>query len=481
MANKNNNLQQQEKLIAVLLLDSYSVNFAPLNSKRAECLLPLFGNKTLLDNNIEYLIENNVEEIFLFCTNHHLQIKDHIDKSKWKKRVEIHFLYNFKCASIGDAMREIECKNLISSNFILITANTILGNVKLNEYLELHKQVSKMDKNAVITMLCQQRLSDLSYEFNKTDASSLMNQSNMLIIHNNSNRILYYDVLDSNKKVKCLRLPSALFANAYHQSKQLTGYTPRPDVINTSKAGLQSQDASKTIDSIQHLKKIQHRNDLIETQIYLCSPYVLHMFTDNFDYETMSDFIRGILNEEEVAGYTAYIDIIDKKPGNYLATINNLNSYYFQTLNLIKRIELILDATERSNYNRVSDKCNSYVSTKSVCLGKNVLIDRNVLIDANCKIGDNCELINCLISSNCVIGNNVKLSNCILWPNTRIGNDSVLNACFLGYNVKIGDQCNLCENCMFSNHCHVKDNTNLTKRGVFVPVKAIKDQSEVIS
>lgn len=481
MANKNsNNLQQQEKLIAVLLLESYSESFKPLNLKRAECLLPLFGDKTLLDNNIEYLIENNVDEIYLFGTNHHQQIKAHIDERKWKKKVEIHFLYNFQCRSIGDAMREIDGKNLISSSFILITANTVLSNINLNEYFDLHKQVSKMDKNAVMTMLCQKRLTDLSYEFNQNDASSYMNQASTLIIHNNSNRILYYDQLSPTDKSKYLKLPTDLFTNAYHPSKQLSGYTPRSEKISSVSAGLQSQDASKTIDSIQHLKQIQHRNDLNDTQVYFCSPYVLHMFTDNFDYDTMSDFIRGILNEEEVAGYTVYIDIVNKKPGNYFAVINNLNSYYFQTLNLIKRTELILNANEKANYNRVVDKCNSYVSRRSVRMGKNVKIERNVLVDANCKIGDNCEIVNCLISSNCVLGNNVKLSNCILWPNTHLGDNTVMNACFLAYNVRLGNNCSLCENCLFSNDCLVKDNTCLTKRGVYVPVKTVKDQTQVI-
>ena len=109
----------------------------------------------------------------------------------------------------------------------------------------------------------------------------------------------------------------------------------------------------------------------------------------------------------------------------------------------------------------------------------NVKIERNVLIDSNCKIGDGCELFNCLIGSNCTIGSGAKLSNCILWPNTHIGNNSILNASFLGYNVKIGNNCNLCENCLFTNDCLVKDNTQLTKRGVYVPSIIRKEQTKV--
>ena len=82
-------------------------------------------------------------------------------------------------------------------------------------------------------------------------------------------------------------------------------------------------------------------------------------------------------------------------------------------------------------------------------------------------------------ASNCTIGSGAKLSNCILWPNTHIGNNSILNASFLGYNVKIGNNCNLCENCLFTNDCLVKDNTQLTKRGVYVPSIIRKEQTKV--
>ena len=37
----------------------------------------------------------------------------------------------------------------------------------------------------------------------------------------------------------------------------------------------------------------------------------------------------------------------------------------------------------------------------------------------------------------------------------------------------------LCENCLFTNDCLVKDNTQLTKRGVYVPSIIRKEQTKV--
>jgi len=143
-------LKQEEKLVAVMLLDTYSENFCPLSLKKAECLLPLLGAKTQLDTNIEYLINNKVEEIYLFATYHHSQIRGHLSENSeerlklWRSQgCEVHFLYNFKCQSVGDAMREIDAKGLVRSNFILITTSTVISNIKLDDYLNTHKAVSK--------------------------------------------------------------------------------------------------------------------------------------------------------------------------------------------------------------------------------------------------------------------------------------------------------------------------------------------------
>lgn len=42
------------------------------------------------------------------------------------------------------------------------------------------------------------------------------------------------------------------------------------------------------------------RHDLIDTHICVCTPRVVELFVDNFDYKTKNDFIRGLLINEEV-------------------------------------------------------------------------------------------------------------------------------------------------------------------------------------
>jgi translation initiation factor eIF-2B subunit epsilon len=360
-SNKVQENLQEDKLQALVLLDSYSHNFEPFSLNRAECLLPFIGGRCLLDNTIEYLIENEVEEIYLFCTKHHQQIKEYIDEKKWKERVDIHFFFNFKCQSLGDAMREIDAKGLIRSNFVMLTASSVVSNISLKEHLDLHKQISKSDKNAIMTMLCLNRLTDLSYGSSLKD-SGINDYNNTLILHGLNGKILHYEQFPpslNKKKESTIKIPANLLEIAYKSNKQ----TPvdnanakyklqsNHDISLNAKNGFQGGSH----DQILHLKTVQQRNDLLESQIYLCSPYVLHLFTDNFDFETMVDFIKGVLVDEEVSGYTIYIDTFKLKFGAHFSLINNLNSYYYEIMRLLPRADLVLDYISNTNYKRILD------------------------------------------------------------------------------------------------------------------------------
>jgi translation initiation factor eIF-2B subunit epsilon len=439
-------LRQEEKLQAVIILDSYSNKFEPFSSQRPECLLPLVGDRTLLDSSVEFLIENEVKELVLFCTRHHAQIKAYVDSKSWNKHFqEIHFLYNFKCQSLGDALREIDAKGLVRANFILVTATSVITNIKLKDHLELHKQTCKNDKNAVMTIMCLNKVNELAA------SNDVPLHPDTMLIHNASNRILHYETVSSEafNRAKHVNIPTQLLENAYNSSKQQSNAAVDAanakfrlfNDANVSNLTATSGYQGGTIDTISHLKTIQQRNDLLESQVYLCNPYVLHIFTDNFDYDSMTDFVHGVLVNEEVQGYTIYIDTFARKCGSYFSLVNNLNTYYNETMRLLQRPDIVLDFNTRANYRRMLDRIHVHLSKSGLRFGNECVFTRNVFVEANTRIGERCELTNCYIGANCVIGDNVKLANVIVWPNTRIGSDCRVRSAFIGNNVRIGNDC----------------------------------------
>jgi len=56
--------------------------------------------------------------------------------------------------------------------------------------------------------------------------------------------------------------------------------------------------------------------DTVDTGIYLCSNSVLPLFTDNFDFSNLPDFIKNILMNEEVMGNTIYVHQVHRGYAN---------------------------------------------------------------------------------------------------------------------------------------------------------------------
>lgn len=55
---------------------------------------------------------------------------------------------------------------------------------------------------------------------------------------------------------------------------------------------------------------VQVRSDLLDTHVAVCSPEVLMMFSDNFDYQSLRrDFVVGTLSEEEL-GKKIYLHML---------------------------------------------------------------------------------------------------------------------------------------------------------------------------
>lgn len=157
----------------------------------------------------------------------------------------------------------------------------------------------------------------------------------------------------------------------------------------------------------------------------------------------MVEFVHGVLANEEVSGYTIYIDVFARKYGSHMSVINNLNTYYLQVMRLLTRDDLILGFHSRSNYKRMLDRMHVYLGKREFKFGNNTAFERNVLAESGCVIGEGCEFVNCYIGSNCVIGDGVKLANTIVWPNSRIGSGTVINSALVANNVKIGNNCSV--------------------------------------
>lgn len=70
---------------------------------------------------------------------------------------------------------------------------------------------------------------------------------------------------------------------------------------------------------------IEIRYDLIDAEISICSPSVLSLFADNFDFQTRDDFIRGLLINEEILASTIYVSELPNE--QYAAKVKDWQMY----------------------------------------------------------------------------------------------------------------------------------------------------------
>ncbi|XP_072051425.1 LOW QUALITY PROTEIN: translation initiation factor eIF2B subunit epsilon-like [Amphiura filiformis] len=355
-----NLLEQEEVLQALVIADSFNEQFAPITRERPRALIPLV-NTPLIDYTIECLATAGIQEVFVFCCAHADQIKSHLESSKWNAKtspVLITPILSEGCHSTGDALREIERKSLLRGHFVLVTGDLVC-NMQLKPLIEIHKNRYQKNKSSVMTLVYKQACPG-----HRTRSAV----DDFLIAADKEQRLLSYQKIKDKSRI---RFPLELF---------------------------------------QENSELQVRFDLLDCHVGICSPRVMELFVDNFDYQTQDDFIRGVLVNEEIEGNMLHIHILDK---GYAARSSNLPMY--DAVSDCYFVDFHTDGTTSTSYRRH----NIYLS-KDITLESGSKLEEDVVIGQGTLIGNNTIISHSVIGNNCKIGENVVLENVYVWNNVTI-------------------------------------------------------------
>ncbi|KAM1222960.1 hypothetical protein ACFX2J_010419 [Malus domestica] len=158
-------------------------------------------------------------------------------------------------------------------------------------------------------------------------------------------------------------------------------------------------------------------NDKQDCYIDICSPEVLSLFTDNFDYQHLRHFVKGLL-VDDIMGYKIFTHEIHS---SYAARIDNFRSYDTVSKDIIQRwtYPLVPDVKffgnssiklERQGMYRASDTGQS----------RSAQIGPFTVIGSGTKIGNNTKISNSVIGEGCSIGSNVSIEGSYIWDNATI-------------------------------------------------------------
>ncbi|XP_035490689.1 translation initiation factor eIF-2B subunit epsilon [Scophthalmus maximus] len=415
--------EEEQPLQAVLVADSFNRRFFPVTKDQPRALLPL-GNVAMIDYTLEFLTSTGVQETFVFCCWMASKIKDHLLKSKWCRPTSpntVHIITSEMYRSLGDVLRDVDTKNLVRSDFVLVYGD-VVSNIDVSQALQEHRHRRKTEKNiSVMTMI---------FKESSPGHRSRCEEDNVIVANDGkSQRILHYQ---KTQGLKRLQFPM----NIFHSGSD----------------------------------EFEIRHDLLDCHISICSPQVAELFTDNFDYQTRNDFVRGLLVNEEILGNQIHMHVT--KDG-YGVRVSNLFMYDAVSSDLVRR--WVYPLTPEANFADLEGRSCTYSRHNvyrgcGVSLGLGSQMVENVLIGYDTSIGANCHISNSVIGNNCTIGDNVNLNHAYIWNNVHIASNVVISQsvvcdeaevkegvtlnkqCVLAYNVVIGPNVSLQEGTVVSMH-----------------------------
>ncbi|QPG76013.1 hypothetical protein FOA43_003399 [Brettanomyces nanus] len=366
---------------ALVLTDSFQTRFMPLTHAEPRCLLPL-ANVPLIEYTLEFLAQTDVvSEVFLLCSAHAEQIQEYIDHSKWvfpsSPFTKIHTILSMESRSVGDSIRDIDGRGVISGDFILVSGD-VITNMDLNKALSAHRQHKQEDRDYVSTMVLKQA--------SPLHRSRSLIEPACFILEEHTNRCIYYqDIPPVNGKKTSVNIDPELLGD---------------------------------------IGEFVVKNDLIDCRVDICTPQVLTTFQENFDYQFLrADWVKGVLSSDLLRKHIyAYITRED-----YAARVESWQTYDGISQDVLERWCYPI-VPERNLLEDQTYTCESthIYKEESIRLSQSCKIDSCVEIGSGTFVGDGSRIGASVIGRNCHIGNNVIVDNSYIWSGSRIEDNAVV-------------------------------------------------------
>lgn len=404
----------EETFQAVVLADTFETRFEPFTRDKPRCLLPL-ANTPLIEYTLEFLANAGVEEVFLYAGAHSDQLEKYINASKWRAPSSPFKQFTFlksTSTSVGDVMRDLDGKHLITGDFIVVSGD-VISNLPIEGALAEHRARRALDKNAIMTMVLRE--AGLQHRTKSTSVSPIF------VIDPTKDRCLHYEEIDRH-----------------------------PDGEQLSRLNIDAEIILKN-------PELDIRQDLIDCSIDICTPDVLSLWSDSFDYQSpRKHYLFGVLKDYELNGKTLHTYIIKD---HYAARVRNLKAYDAISKDILSRwtYPLCPDTNLLPGHTYTLRKGSMYQET-GVTLARSCVIGRRTVIGKGTSIGDRAEVHNSVLGRNCKIGRNVKLDGAYIWDDVVIGDNTDVRGAIIADGVVIGKNCAVAAGALLSYGVKIADN-----------------------
>ena len=337
---------------------------------------------------------NDVKEVFIYCGAHSEQIENYIQNSRWLPIAQsgpfstLEFIRVADARSVGDFLRDLDGRGIIGGDFLLVHGD-LVSNLSLESALAAHKARREANRDSCMTMVLREAGEAEHHTKSRTNIPAF-------IVDPRKNRCLHYEEINPFQAERYIDLDPAVLEGA----------------------------------------EAEVRTDLIDAQIDICTPDVLALWSESFDYELpRANFLHGVLKDWELNGKLIHTEIVTE---GYSARATNLQMYdaishdvlggwaypFTPDCNLLKGQTYRL---QRDNVYQEDDVLvGDYTDITDAVLGRDT------------HVGSKSIIQNSIIGRNCKIGKNVRVIDSIIWDDVEIGDDAVIEHAVIGESSHIG-------------------------------------------
>lgn len=298
-------------------------------------------------------------------------------------------------------MRDLDKRGILSNDFIVLYGD-VVSNLPLDAALTEHRARRALNKDAIMTMLLRE-----------VGASHRMKEQVTTPVF----------VVDPVKK-RCL-----------HYEQMSPKQEPRHVEIDP--------------DLLWKHEELELRYDLIDCGIDICTPDVLALWSDNFDYEApRKGFLHSVLKDYELNGKTIHTHIIKD---HYAARVCNLKAYDSISRDITARwtYPMSPESNLLATHNYRSYKGNVF-KEDNVRLAKHCIVGPRTVLGRGTSVGEGSRVTNSIVGRHCSIGQNCVIESAYIWDSTVIDDGSEISHSIIGSGAVIGIGCRISRGALVS-------------------------------
>jgi translation initiation factor eIF-2B subunit epsilon len=329
-------------------------------------------------------------------------------------------------------MRDLDKRAILKNDFIVVYGD-VVSNLPLEAALAAHRARKAEDKNAIMTMVLRE--AEMSHRTNSHGYSPVF------VLDPSKNRCIHYEQIRPHEEEE---------RRVNIDPELLSGH-----------------------------QEIDVRTDLIDCGIDICTPDVLALWSDNFDYQApRRNFLSDVLKDYELNGKTIHTHIV---ADHYAARVRNLHAYDSVSKDIISRwsYPLCPDSNLLRGQTYRLQKGNIY-QEQGVMLARNCIINKRTVIGEGTSVGDGTVISNSTIGRHCLIGRNVTIDGAYIWGNVVIRDGATVTRAIVADEAVVGRNCVVEPGALVSYAVRIADGITVNGSSRITRAKRKREEDEEI-